>query len=90
MSRPALVIGACPVGPDGLLTWTLMITNARRETWPGDVDIPDAVAIGLLIPSKVRTAKIAAVETATAKRIGRLDPLTLEKVTALLRTYLFR
>ena len=88
VSRPALVIGARPVGPGGLLTWTLMITNARREPWPGDVDVPDAEKIGLLIPSKVRTAKIAAVETATAQRLGRLDPATLTAVTALVRANL--
>ena len=90
VSRPALVIGVSPLGPDGLLTWTLMITNAARDPWPGDVLIPDPTTIGLIIPSKVRTAKIAAVETAAAKRIGVLDPLTLEKVAVLLRTYLFQ
>lgn len=88
VSRPALVIGTRPVGLEGLLTWTLMITNARRESWPGDVDIPNSEAIGLLIPSKVRSAKIAAVETATAERLGRLDPATLNEVIALVRANL--
>ena len=86
--RPALVIGNQPVGPTGLLTWTLMITNAAREPWPGDVPIRTSEALGLLIPSKVRTAKIAAIETAAASRIGRLDGETLDEVAALLRSYL--
>jgi mRNA-degrading endonuclease toxin of MazEF toxin-antitoxin module len=67
-----------------------MITNAVRESWPGDVPIPAAEEIGLLIPSKVRTAKIAAVETAAAERIARLDAATMQQVAALLRSYLFR
>lgn len=53
-----------------------MITNAQRESWPGDVIIPDAVQRGLLIPSKVRTAKISAVETNTASLIGKVDRQT--------------
>ena len=78
--RPALVLTPEPVGPDGMLLWTLMITNAERAAWPGDVPIDDARQIGLIIPSKIRTAKIAAVETASATRIARIDPATLEKV----------
>lgn len=83
--RPALVVTAVPIGPDGLLLWALMITNAARPAWPGDIDIPDASALGLLIPSKIRTAKIAAIETATATHIVRLDARTMERVAEQLR-----
>lgn len=83
--RPALVIGSRPVGPDGFLIWTLMITNARRDAWPGDIMIPDAEKIGLLIPSKIRTAKIAPVECAQASLIGRLDDETLGTVVEIVR-----
>lgn len=84
--RPALVISPAPVGRDGLLTWALMITNAVREEWPGDVLITSSEALGLLIPSKVRTAKIAAVETAAAKLIARLDADTMAQVVDRVRS----
>lgn len=65
-----------------------MITNAERQSWPGDVMIPHAEELGLLVPSKVRTVKINAVETQSAKRIGRLDAPTLEEVRVLIRRHL--
>lgn len=88
VARPALVIGPRPVGPEGLLTWTLMITNAARPDWPGDLPIPESERLGLIVPSKIRTAKIATVETAAASLIARLDSKTLEQVLELLRGHL--
>ncbi len=86
--RPAVVISPVPLGPEGLLTWTLMITNAARAEWPGDVVIDQAEEIGLIVPSKVRTAKIAAVETASAALIARLDEPTLRRVLDQVRAIL--
>lgn len=83
--RPALVISGEPVGPNGLLIWTLMITNAERPEWPGDILIPEAERLGLLVPSKIRTAKVAPVETVKASLIGRLDASTLLAVRRMLR-----
>jgi hypothetical protein len=83
--RPALVISRTPIGLNGLVTWTLMITNALREPWPGDIDIPNAEQIGLLIPSKIRSAKIAPVETAKASLIGCLDAETLARAQRFVR-----
>lgn len=71
-ARPALVLTREPIGPDGLLLWVAMITNARRKPWPGDVLIEDHEAAGLPVPSVVRTAKVATLEAASATRIGRL------------------
>ncbi len=71
-SRPALVLTREPLGPDGLLIWVVMITNARRKPWPGDIPIENHEAVGLPVPSVVRTAKIATLEAASATRIGRL------------------
>ena len=88
VARPAVVLTLVPVGPHGLLIWTLMITNAERPFWPGDVPIPNAVAHGLLIPSKVRTAKIAAVACSAAVRIGRLDDVTWAGVREQVRAHL--
>jgi mRNA interferase MazF len=74
-ARPALVLTRGPIGPNGLLIWVGMITNARRKPWPGDVPIEDHRAAGLPVPSVVRTAKVATLEAASATRIGRLaDP----------------
>lgn len=86
--RPALVLTPQPVGPAGLLIWTIMITNALRAAWPDDIIIRDAPGLGLLIPSKVRTAKIAAVEVASATRIGRLDAGTMLEVRTRVRRHL--
>jgi mRNA interferase MazF len=85
VTRPALVISREPLGPDGLLAWALMITNAGREFWPGDVVIPNAEAHGLLIPSKVRTAKVSPIEAARASLLGRLDNETYEVVRDAIR-----
>lgn len=65
-----------------------MVTNALRAGWPGDVVIPDAESRGLLIPSKVRTAKIAATPVGTATRIGRLDEETWAAVLGAVRVAL--
>lgn len=80
-----LIISRAPVGPDGLLLWAAMITNARRPAWPGDIEIPNAVEIGLLIPSKIRTDKLSSIETASASFIAHLDSATLATVMASIR-----
>jgi mRNA interferase MazF len=72
--RPALVL--CWFDTDaaaGRLAWVLMITSAERARWRGDLDIPDAEAIGLIIPSRIRTAKVATVAAADLVKIGRMD-----------------
>jgi mRNA interferase MazF len=79
-ARPALVLTREPVGPDGLLIWVGMITNARRKRWPGDVLIEDHQAAGLPVPSVVRTAKVATLEAASATRIGRLSDVQIAAV----------
>jgi mRNA interferase MazF len=86
--RPAIVLTPRPLGPGGLLIWTAMVTNAARAAWPGDVDIPDAEGLGLLIPSKVRTAKIHTAESASATLLGRLDAKTFERVRQTIRAHL--
>jgi mRNA interferase MazF len=83
--RPALVISRAGLGPDDRLLWVLMITNAQRESWPGDLLIPNAPSLGLLVSSKIRTAKVTTVEIAQASLIGRLDDATLAQVTGILR-----
>jgi mRNA interferase MazF len=78
--RPALVVTKEPIGPNGLLFWAAMITNAERERWTGDIDISHHEAAGLPVPSMVRTAKLATLETAAASVIGKIDAGQLEQV----------
>jgi mRNA interferase MazF len=67
-----------------------MITSASNRNWPGDVAIVDHVSSGLPVPSVVRVAKIATVETAQLSRRGQLDPATLTKVMHEFQTILKR
>lgn len=87
-SRPALVLTRAPLGPDGMLIWVGMITNARRKAWPGDILIEDHEAAGLPVPSLVRTAKIATLEAASASRIGRLSESQIAAVRKQILGYL--
>ena len=59
-----------------------MITSAENRDWPGDVEIPDAAAAGLPIPSVIRTAKIATIEVGRAEPRGGVTPETLAAVRA--------
>lgn len=72
--RPALVVAA-GLGADRQMVWVLMITSAENRRWPDDIEVGEPLAIGLPVPSVVRTAKIATVE---ADRIERVGSLTAE------------
>ena len=75
-------------GPEPLLVWVLMITSAENRDWPGDIEIPDAAAAGLPIPSVIRTAKIATIDVGRAEPRGRVTPETLAAVRAEVRARL--
>jgi mRNA interferase MazF len=79
--RPAM-IASRPMGPDGGLIWTLMITSARRGRWPGDVSVgPDHSSFGLPVPCFIRTAKVAVIETNSIDTIlGRVPEEVLAAV----------
>lgn len=82
--RPALVI-ATELAPDQSLIWVLMITSASNHGWPGDVRIETPFEqSGLRSPSVVRTAKVATIEAASSRRIGRLASKELAAVDAIL------
>ena len=87
-SRPALVISNTPIGSEGALFWAMMVTNALRPGWPGDLIIEDLAAAGLSHPSKIRTAKIATLEAQGAEPIGRIDDALLAEVRARMAAYL--
>jgi mRNA interferase MazF len=80
--RPALVIATAGPESEPFLLWVLMITAAAHRRWSGDVEIPDPASIGLLIPSAIRTAKIATVEIARADPLGEITAETLDAVRA--------
>lgn len=86
--RPALVVTKEPIGPQNLLIWVVMITSAKRKPWPGDVTVEGYEAAGLPIPSVVRTAKLATLETAGADRVGRLAGDVFEAVQRQVRRHL--
>jgi hypothetical protein len=54
----------------------------------GDISIPRFEELGLIIPSKVRTAKINSVEVGGATRIGKLDNETWNRVLTQVRANL--
>ena len=86
--RPALVVSDGPLGPNGLVLWAAMITSAANRAWPGDVAIADHHALGLPIPSVVRTAKIATVECAGAEKLSRAMPDLVAEVQLGIAGYL--
>jgi mRNA interferase MazF len=65
-----------------------MVTNAQREDWADDVAIPNAEALGLLIPSKVRTAKLFTAEASTSTLIGHLEAEVWARVRDRVRRHL--
>jgi mRNA interferase MazF len=88
--RPALVIAANGIQQQHGLLWVLMITSAENRGWPGDVEMSDLLAAGLPVPSVVRTAKIATIETKDAERIGSLSAAERFQVASLLSAELAR
>jgi mRNA interferase MazF len=87
--RPALVVSNGAVGEADSLLWVVMITSAANRPWAGDVSLADEYReVGLPIPSVVRPAKIATLESGHADRIGRLPEVLWRSVAAELRRHL--
>ena len=82
--RPALVVTA-GLGAAQDLLWVLMITATANRGWPDDVPIDDHAAVGLPIPSIVRTAKIATVAAVDAQPLGTLPPPAVARIAKILR-----
>lgn len=81
--RPCLLI-ATPAATLPL-AWVLMITSADNEHWAGDVDVTDLTSAGLPYPSRIRSAKLATVETSVLKPLGRLASPDADAVRQVLR-----
>jgi len=70
--RPALVVSNDAFHRTTGLTWVVMITSTSQQ-WPGDTEITDHAACGLPVPSRIRPAKIAAIEASRIIRVaGRI------------------
>ncbi len=81
--RPAVVVTTAAFHQG--VAWCLMITSAEHRPWPGDVDIEDLAAAGLIKPCVVRTAKMATVPIGAIRSLGHLDPVTRRAVGAMVR-----
>lgn len=80
--RPALVISTGGIDDAHGLLWVLMITSAENRGWPGDVAVSNLRSAGLPVPSVIRTAKMATIETSDAAGLGKISPATLRRVMA--------
>ena len=71
--RPALIVSGDEFMAETGLAWLVMVTTSR-EPWSSDIAIEDHSAAGLPVPSKVRVAKIATIDTSRIVRVaGRLN-----------------
>ena len=87
--RPALVVSAAAIGPNGDMVWAVMITSSANRGWPGDVSIEENYkAFGLPAPSVIRTEKITVLEEDSAKRLGRVSDEILAEVQDRIARYL--
>jgi mRNA interferase MazF len=82
--RPVLVVSSTELQEVHGLLWVLMITSAARKSWAGDLEIEDLEGAGLPVPSVIRCAKMATIESHHAERIGSLSKLQLKLVTNML------
>ena len=83
--RPALVVSGEQLHRDYGLAWVAMITSAENMSWTCDVEIDDLSEAGLSVPSVVRPAKLATVETGRiVSKVGRLAPTLGNSVQAFL------
>lgn len=87
--RPALVVSRGALGESGTLLWVVMITSASNRSWPGDVEVREGHrAVGLPVPSLIRTTKIATIESRVASKLGSLSPKLWSAVGSALRDHL--
>jgi mRNA interferase MazF len=78
-SRPALVVSTGPLEDSHRLVWVVMITSAENRGWSGDVPVTGLLLAGLPAPSVIRTAKIATIDAADAKKLGKISAACLRK-----------
>lgn len=88
--RPALVIRALSPSPDIPLLWVLMITSSANKGWRGDLSLEQCYReCGLPVPCVIRTAKIATVGAARARKSGAVPLELLGAVRSTVEPLLF-
>jgi mRNA interferase MazF len=66
-----------------------MITSEQNRAWPGDVPLGDGYsAAGLPAPSRIRTLKIATIETSRAEYLGSVSAEVFSEVRLSLQQHL--
>jgi len=86
--RPAVVISGDTLARDNGLLWVSMITSSENAGWPGDIEISDTGTAGLKHSSVIRPAKLATVEAASVKTIGKLEPTVAKELQKQIAAYL--
>lgn len=83
-SRPALVYSSPALEDQHDSLRVLMIIRTDYRGWPVDAPIDDLDGTGLPVTSVIRTAKIAAIETINACKLGELPATIRKKIIKLL------
>lgn len=79
--RPVLCIAHITPQKGTTLYWVLMITSTETKSWNGDIDIDNYKAVGLPVPSLIRTTKISCIDSSLiTKKVGSIDKATHETV----------
>ncbi len=79
--RPVLCVAHITPQKGASLYWVLMITSTETKGWHGDINIYNYKAVGLPVPSLIRTAKIACIDgSLITKKVGSIDASTHETV----------
>jgi len=86
--RPALIIAPPRKFGGAGVAWVFMITSAANRRWPGDIDVDDLERAGLPVPSLIRPAKIATVESHILETRGVLAKHQHDDVRRAIHTYL--
>lgn len=76
----ALVISPSDLEHDSGLLWIARVVVAPSDRWTGDVPIVDTAVAAVAPQSWVRTAWLATVPAASARRIGRISGPLLARV----------
>jgi mRNA interferase MazF len=84
--RPAIVVSATGLTTSTDLLWVMMITAAENRPWAHDIEIKDIGKAGLPIPSVIRPAKIATIESKDVEVLGKVASSIQRQVLRAMRT----
>ncbi len=78
--QTALVVSPSDLEHARGLLWVALVTKQEDAAWRGDVPILDFAVAGTPPHTVIRTARLATVPAASAKRIGRISGVLLGRV----------